>query len=100
MDEAYKLLKNNVPRLAKANGNHFCVVRVRDRIYAFESLCPHLKEPLSNGKINHLDEIICPLHHFRFSLKTGSETSNRCRPLIIYPVAQETEARVTLVGRT
>lgn len=50
-------------------------------------LCPHQREPLTDGKLNAFDEIICPLHEYRFSLKTGTESSGRCGHLTLYKIS-------------
>jgi len=38
--------------------------------YAVTDLCPHRGAPLSEGYVEE-DKILCPLHLFDFSLKTG-----------------------------
>lgn len=38
--------------------------------YAFEGKCPHRGAPLAEGELAG-ELIICPLHHFKFNLKTG-----------------------------
>lgn len=56
-----------------------------------DALCPHQRESLSKGKLNNFDEIICPLHEYRFNLKTGIESSNRCSPLTLYQIAVKSD---------
>ena len=54
-------------------------------------LCPHQNEPLNKGKMNAFNELICPLHEYRFNLKTGAESSGRCRSLTLYQIAVKTD---------
>ena len=42
-----------------------------EKVYAIQSQCPHMKFPLTKGKINEKCEITCPLHKSAFDLKTG-----------------------------
>ncbi len=51
-----------------------------------DELCPHQHESLSMAKLNNFNEIICPLHEYRFNLKTGAESSNRCSHLALYQI--------------
>lgn len=54
-------------------------------------LCPHQNEPLGKGKTNAFNELICPLHEYRFNLKTGAESSGRCRNLTLYQIAVKSD---------
>lgn len=68
-------------KLFQAGGKLICIARIQTGLVAFENACPHQGEGLSKGHINHLEEIICPLHIYRFSLKTGEEVANKCSGL-------------------
>lgn len=61
-----------------------CVVKTGSHIFAFEPLCPHRMAPLKNGMINGFDEIICPLHEYRFDLESGQIRSGDCGDLQVY----------------
>ncbi len=56
---------------------------------AFDNLCPHQHEPLHRGTITPYQEVVCPLHHYRFDLTTGREASNRCSDLRLYKVIEK-----------
>ena len=51
---------------------------------AFDNLCPHQHEPLHKGYITPFGEVVCALHHYQFSIKSGKEVSNRCSGLKFY----------------
>lgn len=58
-------------------------------VIAFSSICPHAMGDLSMGWITH-DEIDCPLHYYRFKLRTGECASPRGGPhLRTYPTKIE-----------
>ncbi len=50
------------------------VFRLSDGFYAIEDLCSHAESTLSDGKLKG-DEILCPMHGARFSIKTGAALS-------------------------
>lgn len=54
-----------------------CLARTATGFYAVDLACPHLGMELSKGVCNSMDEIVCPWHAWRFSLKTGHETSGQ-----------------------
>lgn len=43
-----------------------------DKVHAIASQCPHLKLPLTKGKIIDNNSIICPFHKSAFNLTTGT----------------------------
>lgn len=61
------------------------VVRIGLDFYAFQSFCPHRGASLIEGNINALNEIICPLHEYRFDIKSGNVKAGSCPDLEIYP---------------
>lgn len=62
------------------------ILRMGELFYAFDSQCPHRGADLLQAHINGLSEIICPLHQYRFDLKTGQVRSGYCSDLPVYPV--------------
>ncbi len=61
------------------SGKSYCFVRTPSGIYVVDDACPHQNTSLSGGFVNAFDEIICPLHEYRFSLKDGSESDLKTR---------------------
>jgi nitrite reductase (NADH) small subunit len=63
------------------------VFRARDgKVFATQSMCPHREGPLSDGMIGD-DKVVCPLHSYKFSLRTGEPLGNDCEALKVYPVS-------------
>ncbi len=66
------------------NSKKICLSRYKGKFHASENSCPHQFESLSKGNINYIGEIICPLHSYRYDLKTGRECQMRTRDLETY----------------
>lgn len=63
-----------------------CLAEFDNQYFAVNDQCPHNKEQLSKGQINHLGEIICPWHNYRFRLSDGASITPGCDDAITYPV--------------
>lgn len=85
-EEARQRIQNNKPQLVIANGKRICLVNHNNRFFAVQDSCTHSGESLSKGIVNHLGEVICPLHNYCFSLQSGHELSARSRDLATYPI--------------
>ncbi|EON75520.1 biphenyl dioxygenase [Lunatimonas lonarensis] len=66
-----------------------CVVRVGVDFFAFEPYCPHRMMGLREGWVTAYDEVVCPLHQYRFELRTGKVAMGDCRELICYRTSLE-----------
>lgn len=86
--KAKQVLANNQPRLIRAGDKEICIVLSSDVFYAFQNDCAHMGERLHGGKVNYLNEIVCPLHTYRFNMKTGEEAEQRCKSLKTYPIIE------------
>jgi len=80
-EESDKMIPFGEKRLFKAGGKSICVARIQSGLVAFQNACPHQGEGLNKGHINPFGEITCPLHSYRFDLKTGDEVANKCAGL-------------------
>jgi len=85
--KAKEVLIDGQPTLVRVDAKEVCIVRKGHQYFAFQNACPHMGEKLHQGNTNHLNEIICPLHTYRFSMQTGEESSHRCASIKIYEVA-------------
>ncbi len=52
-----------------------CIGRYRQQLFAFAQSCPHAGVSLNDGWIDAQGHIVCPLHQYKFSLKTGWDKS-------------------------
>lgn len=63
-------LKNGTMRAVSAAGREILLARVRDKYYAADNRCPHMKGDLSQGKLEGT-VITCPLHGSQFDISNG-----------------------------
>jgi len=67
------------------NKKSIYLAKFEDAYFAGFSKCPHAGGDLTESKINLQGEIVCPLHNYKFKLKTGQmENQEYC--LNTYPI--------------
>ena len=93
LQEAEIRVPKGTMQLLIINGQHLNLIHTENGFFASGNNCPHMNEPLHKGTLNAYNEVICPLHHYRFNLITGQETNNRCAHLTLYQI-QVNEAGV------
>lgn len=64
------------------------VCRLEGAFYAFDGKCPHRGAQLAEGTLQG-GLLVCPLHHFKFNLKTGRCLMPVHLRLRGYPVREE-----------
>jgi nitrite reductase/ring-hydroxylating ferredoxin subunit len=64
----------------------YCLIKSNGGYFLTDAHCPHMDYPLSDGKVNQNDELICMWHAYRFDLHSGHESQNRCRPMTTYRI--------------
>ena len=91
LEEAQQKVPDRQARLLILKGRRICLVNLGGSFKAIQDSCPHRGAPLSQGKLNYLNEIVCPLHDYQFNLVTGIEAGGRCGTARTYPVKAETD---------
>lgn len=66
-------LRENKPRCVELNGRRIALVRLGPDVLAFQDECPHAEGPLSEGYMEE-GSIVCPLHMWKFDVRTGRPT--------------------------
>lgn len=70
-------------------GTKIAVYRTRDeQVFAVADRCPHKGGPLSDGMLAG-DQIVCPLHAFRFDPGSGSCDQPNVCAVATFPVTVE-----------
>ena len=64
------------------------VCRLGGAYYAFDAKCPHRGAMLCEGELVG-ELVVCPMHHFKFSLKTGRCVMPKHLRLRSFPVREE-----------
>jgi ferredoxin-nitrite reductase len=72
-------------KLITVDGVEVAVFRCGSRLHAIEDRCPHEGGPLSEGTVEG-DEVVCPLHGYRFDLRTGACASDPTLRARIFPL--------------
>jgi nitrite reductase/ring-hydroxylating ferredoxin subunit len=63
-------LEQQVLTAAVVEGTPVCLVRLDDRVVAFEDRCPHRGTPLSQGTLRDTT-LTCAAHTWEFDVRTG-----------------------------
>ena len=58
-------------KLVRARGEEMAVFKKDGQLYGVQNVCPHEGGQLCNGWLDG-DQVVCPLHQYRFDLKTGA----------------------------
>lgn len=73
-------------RRVEVEGHAIVLARQGDRVYAFQSTCPHEMADLSQARIEQ-DCLVCPRHLAAFNLADGAVSAGwkNVEPLKLYP---------------
>jgi nitrite reductase (NADH) small subunit len=90
----------NIPpgegRVYDADGDRIAVFRARGgEVYAVQAECPHRGGPLADGLLGG-STLICPLHGWKFDLKTGQAVYGDCG-LKTYSVSVDASNQLILI---
>jgi nitrite reductase/ring-hydroxylating ferredoxin subunit len=58
-------------KMIRVKGEEMAVFKRDGHVYAIQNICPHEGGQLSKGWLEG-DEVVCPLHGYKFDLKTGA----------------------------
>lgn len=71
-------------------GKKVCVALHNQNVLACAAKCPHAGGHMSDGYIDALGNIVCPLHRYKFSLANGRNVSGEGYFLKNYPIELRT----------
>ena len=83
-EEVFQALPERKIKKLAAGEKRLAILRIGDTFHIFDAQCPHRGADLGQANINGAGEIICPLHQYRFNLKTGDVRSGYCTALPVY----------------
>lgn len=84
VSEVFEMLPDSRIKKVKLGSREIGIVRIGERVFGFNAYCPHRGASLIQGTI-HTEEIICPLHHYRFELQSGQVKAGDCADLETFP---------------
>lgn len=85
-EEVLNMVPDKQIKMVKIGDNSFCIARIGENFYVFESHCPHRKASLVQGFITSNKEVVCPLHEYRFDLENGQVRNGQCPDLKTFAV--------------
>lgn len=94
-DQALAMIPDKSIKAVRLGNTQVCVSRIGERFFAFESNCPHRKAELKQGWVTAYAEVVCPLHEYRFDMKSGEVRAGSCGELQTYK-AELTEQGLTI----
>ncbi len=83
-------IKEGAAKLVRINNEEIAVFKHQGQLCAIQNTCPHQGGQLSMGSIE-ADEVVCPLHGWRFHLKTGACSTVPPVTAKIFKLAQQGE---------
>lgn len=83
---ALKKMQEARPQRVQIGEVMICLVLFNGKFFAVQDACTHNSESLSKGWVNHIGEIVCPWHNYRFELITGKPCDSSCADLMTYPI--------------
>jgi nitrite reductase/ring-hydroxylating ferredoxin subunit len=70
----------------EVNGKRICIGLYNNDLFACTQKCPHAGGILSEGYIDVVGNIVCPLHRYKYSLQNGRNVSGEGYFLKTFPV--------------
>ena len=67
-------LENGLTEM-EINGKKICMGKHNNQIFACTQKCPHAGGTLSDGYIDAVGNLVCPLHRYKFNPKNGRNVS-------------------------
>ncbi len=76
----YKLEQDELPQLhtimeIRVKGKTLCIGHLEEGFFALQNKCPHADGRLGQGWCDEEGNVVCPHHRYKFSLRTGKNTS-------------------------
>jgi nitrite reductase/ring-hydroxylating ferredoxin subunit len=78
-------------RKLRIGSTTLCLAHTDQGFKAIADVCPHQQASLSGGSLDARLQVVCPFHHYRYSLLTGQEASQRTVPVETYEVESSEE---------
>lgn len=88
--EEINFAKNNIAEVT-VEGKTICIILTSNGLKACSSKCPHAGGDLSLGFLDKKENIICPVHGYRFSLNNGRDTNCEGYFLKLFPLKESEE---------
>lgn len=77
--------ENNIARVI-VEGKTICLIKTDGDLKACASKCPHAGSDLSCGYLDSRENIVCPVHGYRFNVNNGRDSNKEGYFLKIFPI--------------
>jgi nitrite reductase/ring-hydroxylating ferredoxin subunit len=77
---------SNQLAVAELNGKKICIASFNGSYFAVAYKCPHAGGLLSEGHLDAIGNLVCPLHRYKFCLENGRNVSGEGYYLKHWPV--------------
>jgi ferredoxin-nitrite reductase len=81
-------IEESAARIVRLDRDEVAVFKHKGRLCAIQNICPHEGGQLSKGRIEG-DEVVCPLHGYKFNLQTGSCSTDAGLKAKIFKLVRE-----------
>ena len=72
-------------------GKKICIIQTTKGLKGCSSLCPHASGDLSLGYLDKKENIVCPVHGYRFNLTHGRDSNDEGYFLKIFKLKENEE---------
>ncbi|HET9826827.1 MAG TPA: Rieske 2Fe-2S domain-containing protein [Chitinophagaceae bacterium] len=77
--------KNNIASV-EIHGKKICISKFQAEIFAFAHQCPHAAGFLAEGYLDKHGNVVCPVHQYKFDIRTGRNITGEGYSLKHWPV--------------
>lgn len=74
--------------IVDVNGKTITLARTNNQVFACAHKCPHASGILADGFVDATNNIVCPLHRYKFNLTNGRNVSGEGFYLKVYAVEE------------
>lgn len=77
--------ENNIG-IVEVKDKKICIAKFDDHLFAFAHKCPHASGFLIDGYIDVFGNVVCPVHRYKYDIRTGRNVSGEGYYLKNWPV--------------
>lgn len=81
----------NAIALAGLDGRVICIGRYKEGLFGFAHNCPHAGGFFTDGFIDVLGNVVCPVHRYKFNMQNGLNVSGEGYYLKHWPVESRSD---------
>ncbi|TVR82348.1 MAG: (2Fe-2S)-binding protein [Chitinophagaceae bacterium] len=87
-DPSISQLKEFELKKVYIHGKELCIGKMKGEFFAVDNKCPHAGGPFDKGFCTSSGFLVCPLHSYKFNVKTSLCSGDSFYRLKKYPVRQ------------